>query len=145
MRYWLKFHRDQRRLRHWLADIDQRHDEAVVKLKNASAEQLRDLGWEFHTERCIAQEELSRVMSARIVTEARRLFIPVPEFKTENGAWIESEFPPGRRLLSIQAMSELRSAIRREKKERHEGWLLWLAAITGLVGALTGLAAVIRT
>ena len=42
-------------------------------------------------------------------------------------------------LMSLSAGLD----IRRERKERHEHALMWLAALTGIIGALTGLVAVL--
>jgi len=41
-----------------------------------------------------------------------------------------------------KAIVDIRSLVRRERKERREGMMLWLAALTGIIGALSGLLAV---
>ncbi len=61
----------------------------------------------------------------------------------EGGAW-EKASTTGQYHLKAEALSALRSAIRREQKEKHEIWILWLAALTGLVGAITGFVAVLQ-
>ena len=50
---------------------------------------------------------------------------------------------PGKVYLSREGISEVRAMIRKDTKERHELMLPWLSLLIGLVGALTGLIAVI--
>lgn len=83
------------------------------------------------------------LVSSYLVAVANRLLIPTPKFKTEGGEW-EQALSTGRYHLNISALAELRAAIRKEQKEHHEIWLLWFAALTGLVGALIGLVTVAK-
>ena len=85
-----------------------------------------------------------RLTSNYYVRLAHRMLIPVPEFKTEGGHWMESEEHPGRYHLTPQTLHELRAAIRSEKKARREEWTVWLVLITGILGALSGLVAIIK-
>jgi hypothetical protein len=71
------------------------------------------------------------------------MLIPVPEFKTEGGAWMESQ-ETGLYHLTPHALHELRAAIRAEKKARREEWTIWLALLIGAIGALSGLVAIIK-
>jgi hypothetical protein len=68
--------------------------------------------------------------------------IPYPEFKSKGGAWVQSS-ADGRWHPTIEAMAQLRTAIRQEEKERATYALMWLAACTGLVGTLIGLASLL--
>lgn len=86
----------------------------------------------------IVDAEIHSLLTQRLIQIADRNLIPRPEFKSEGGAWIQSSVT-GRWHLTIEAIAELRSTIRREKKERSENWRMWLAACTGLVGTLIGL------
>jgi hypothetical protein len=83
--------------------------------------------------------EILELLSLRLVQIAQRNLLPYPEFKSEGGAWVKSSVA-GRWHLTIEAITDLRAAIRRERKERSENWRMWLAALTGLVGSLIGLA-----
>jgi hypothetical protein len=84
----------------------------------------------------------------RLLRTARRLRVRIPDKYDDKGeltdywerAW------DGPLYLSESGDAQLRSAIRVERKERHEArahWINWIAAITGLVGAVTGLLAII--
>ena len=142
MRAWLEFHWKRRSLERGVENVSRLHSDALKKLKSPTYEQKHDLHFEFRSEQQLYEDELAVLTSNYLTSVARRMFIPVPEFRTEGGAWEEAS-TTGRFHLNAEALSALRSAIRKEQKEKHELWLLWLAALTGLVGALTGLAAVL--
>jgi hypothetical protein len=94
---------------------------------------------------------ISELNSLWLIEEAKRYDVKVPENKFEDreGDWEKSEdrgdweFSYSKEIwmLNSQARAELRSAIRKEQKERRELWqmkLVWATAITGLIGTLTG-------
>lgn len=83
----------------------------------------------------------------RLLRKASRLRVPIPSRYTskmeESEDWERSW--DGEWYLSKSAELQLRAVIRQEQKERNETrahWIAWIAAITGLVGAVTGLLAV---
>jgi hypothetical protein len=90
----------------------------------------------------VVDAEILHHRTQRLIQMADRYSIPHPEFKSKGGAWIQSSVT-GRWHLTIEAIAELRDAVRREKRERSESWRMWLAAWTGLVGTLIGLAALL--
>ena len=142
MRKWLAFHRRRRELQGDLDRLNAEHSKAIRALKSPTYEEKAELFAEFRSEADFIEDELMLLVSSYWMSVANRLLIPIPEFQEDGGAWEESR-TSGRYYLTKQALSELRTAIRREQKNRQEVWLPWLAALTGLVGALTGLAAVI--
>jgi hypothetical protein len=142
MRVWLEFHRKRLALERSIEKISRLHGEALKKLKFPTYEDKQRLHSQFRSEQQLYEDELVVLTTYYLMSIARRMFIPVPEFKTEGGAWEEAS-TSGRYHLNAEALSALRLAIRKEQKEKHELWLIWLAAITGLVGAITGLAAVL--
>ena len=93
-------------------------------------------------ERDLIDDEIFKLSSRQVTQLAERYLIPIPEFSTDSDEWTESSID-GLYRLSDQAIARLRSDIRRERKERHEHALMWLAALTGIIGALTGLVAVL--
>ena len=68
--------------------------------------------------------------------------LPVPPFSTKSEEWKESSFD-GRYHLSSEGIIELRSALRLVRKERSELARSWLTSLTGLIGVLIGLLAII--
>jgi hypothetical protein len=120
------------------------YKKALDEAKAAQKSQL-ELDRLFFEERMkiqIVDAKIHNLLTQRLIQIADRNLIPRPEFKSEGGAWIQSSVA-GHWHLTIEAIAELRSAIRREKKERSENWRMWLAACTGLVGTLIGLAALL--
>ena len=67
--------------------------------------------------------------------------VPLPESKDKE-LWKDLYYAGGRALTS-KGFWELKKLIRQEKRERREGFVVWLAALTGIIGATTGLAAVL--
>lgn len=139
---WLAFHRKRRSLERSIENITRLHIEALKKLGSPTHEDKERLYFEFRSEQQLYEDELALLISSYLTSVARRMFLPVPEFKENGGEWEEAP-STGRYHLTSAALSTLRSAIRREQKEKHELWLLWLAALTGFVGAITGLVAVL--
>lgn len=78
------------------------------------------------------------LVTRRLLSIAYSLMLPVPQ--GEN--WEKCPIT-GYRILTDEGIHVLRSAIREEKKARREAALSWLAPVTGFIGALTGLAAVV--
>jgi hypothetical protein len=92
-----------------------------------------------------------RVFSDSVLEEAEELNLPRP-YPGEKGKFEEDRPPmvPGD-VLTLEVMAELRSAIRKERRERRETFEWWvkilggvLTLVTGLVGALIGLAAILK-
>jgi hypothetical protein len=94
----------------------------------------------------IIDEETHFLNSQQLVKLAERYFLPVPEFKTEEGDWERTPLMD-RWVLNREALVALRASIRKEQKERRELRqmnLIWITAITGVIGALTGLVAALH-
>jgi hypothetical protein len=85
-------------------------------------------------------DEIERFVSDHLVTQANRLFIPIPE-RTEEAMWRESSYGEGH-LLTSRGISTLRVSIRTEQKARREFVVTVLATLIGIIGAITGLVAV---
>jgi hypothetical protein len=82
-------------------------------------------------------------------SEAHRLVVPMPD-QTDDTVWRRAcpEGKPEFEYLTAKGINDLRAAIRAEKKVRREHLLMWLpmvVALTGLIGAATGLAAILRS
>ena len=86
-------------------------------------------------------DEIETLESRYLIESARQLVLPIPDFDMDSDTWKESKIT--RRVrLSKKAMVDMRSLVRKERKERREGIMLWLAALIGIIGALSGLLAV---
>jgi hypothetical protein len=90
-------------------------------------------------ERIVAEHRIYRLISDYYYELAFQFGVPTPSGKDY---WEESEAFPGTQHLSRAGLFLLRAAIHEEKKRRLEHFSVWVAGVTGLVGALTGLVAV---
>ena len=89
----------------------------------------------------IIDDEIETLECRYVIESARKLVLPLPDFDKNGDTWEESKIT-GRFRLSKKAMVDIRSLVRKERKERREGMMFWLAALTGIIGALSGLLAV---
>jgi len=112
-----------------------------ARKENKAQDELESLVHEEMFEIDMIDDDIESLESRFLIESARKLILPIPEFKTDGDAWVESRIT-GRYRLSKNAMTEVRTVVRKERKERREGMIMWLVALTGLVGALSGLLAV---
>jgi hypothetical protein len=94
-------------------------------------------------------EEEDFYLTNNLLAKARRLRVPIPhrynDDKTESEHWYQGQYI-GKWYLTTIGFSSLRDEIRREEKARHEArahWVVWLSALTGVIGAITGLIALL--
>ena len=120
---------------------------AARKLKDK--EKVESLERDHRFEIDLHDEEEDACLTKTLRVQARRLHVPVPhrynEDKTESEHWYEGHYT-GRWYLTSRGVAALREDIRREVKARHEGrahWVVWLSALTGVIGAVTGLVALL--
>ena len=94
-------------------------------------------------------EDEDAYITRKLLAKARRLRVPIPhhynEDKTESEHWYEGRYT-FRLYLTTKGVAAIREEIRRELKARHEArahWVVWLSALTGVIGAITGLVALL--
>ena len=94
----------------------------------------------------IHEEETDLEVTRYLIRRARRLHVPLPRYKNDDGSESEHWYQGSisyHRMLTTVGVAKLRDEIRREIKARHESkavWIPWLSAITGTIGAAIGLA-----
>lgn len=120
---------------------------AARKLKDK--EKIVSLEGDRRFEIDLHDEEEDAHITKKLLSKARRLRVPAPhrynEDKTESEHWYEGPYTGGW-YLTTSGVSTLRDEIRREAKAKHElraQWTVWLSALTGLIGAITGLVALL--
>jgi len=87
------------------------------------------------------EDEAEEIRSNRLVRRAQRLSLPIPPKHEDSDHWWESQYY-GTWALTTYGTTELRKAIRQEKKERREVWMAWggmLVSILSLVVAIIAL------
>lgn len=92
----------------------------------------------------IAEEELKirELQTARLRYIAKRLMVPIPEFKDEN-LW-KKDRCLNTYILTSRGIYELKKLIRNEKKEKREIVFSWITLLIGLLGAQIGLISMLK-
>jgi hypothetical protein len=124
--------------------------ERVKALPDGSVE--TDLSETYDNERAellVIDDEIRVEMTEYWVGLADRLGVPMPRYAEER-AWEQSE-RSGQSVLSVRALNDLRSAVRKEQSDRWQFWelrirliSLLLTGLTGVIGTLIGLVAIWR-
>ena len=108
-----------------------------------SPEEIEQLAYGEDRELEEVDEELSALITDHLISQARRLLLPVPE-RSDQDSWQECAVYVSRHVLTDRGIANLRTAIRTECKARIELAVIVTAVVTGLIGATTGLVAVLR-
>lgn len=120
----------------------------IKDLANAKDESEREeINEQAYLELTSIQDERVRAVSVELLTKAKGLRLSVPTFDEKAGDW-ERSLATGRWYLSPIGVAKVRSSIRDEEKwrmEKRKAWIAWVAALTGLIGATTGLIAVFKS
>lgn len=144
MQGWLRYRWEYYRLKRSYRRTEKWFEAAIRKAnkENKKREERRDLEQESYHELGIIDDEIKMLVSRRLISVANRYFLPTPDFLGDH--WEECDFG---RYLTNEAMKELRAEIRKERAEKRQDWqgaLFWISGLTGIIGAITGLVAVLK-
>jgi hypothetical protein len=112
---------------------------------NADDERIEQLNYLEHDEIGIIDEQIYQFYFERITAQSERSFISIPDLQESREDW-ETARLTGRWRLRRRALQDLMAAIRNAKKDQQEARqakLIWVTALTGMFGALTGLISVL--
>jgi len=113
------------------------------KAKKAGDDDLiQRIHGEASTDDSLFNDEIETLITDRLLDQANWLFIRIPD-RTDMTLWHKSDFG-GQILLTRKGVSTLRAAIRTEQKERREFFVIVLTSSIGIIGAITGLVAVLH-
>jgi len=84
--------------------------------------------------------EIECITTSYYTKMARMKFVETPP-REDKKAWVESSFDPNKKILSNASISELRSKIIKHRKELIDQLISIITVLTGLTGALIGIAA----
>ncbi len=135
-------------------DFDKRRTEIdkkfrpILEAKDTNRQEKRQIAEQMDYELREIDYEESRYIDSKLFMTAMDLDVDIPS-KNQTDLWDDSTLPP---VLSVRGRFTLRKAIDDEKVRRRDVAAWWwktviipgLAAATGLVGALTGLFAVLH-
>jgi len=117
-------------------DIRKAHEEGK------SGDAIRTIEHGLRFEDNMVDEEIALLVTGRLIKKATRRSIPTPPLDTD-GMWEQCSVMSRSYVLTDQGITQLRSSLRKEQKERVELFMMVLAVLTGFIGAVTGLVAVI--
>ena len=129
------------------AEVHRRFDPILQSGDNTRQEKI-DIQNQMHEELRRISEDEDRATDSRLFSKARRLDIDLPPF-SESVLWQATGKAP---ILSPKGRLTIRKAIDEERTRRRDVAAWWwktiiipaLAAATGLIGALTGLFAILH-
>jgi hypothetical protein len=113
----------------------------VAHRKGLSGAELEQLNAEEGSEILPVLDEIDALTTRRFRQIANRLMVPLPDYEDKQ-LWQDRYYRRGKNLTS-KGIWELKKLIRQEKRERREGFVVLLATLTGIIGAITGLLAVL--
>ena len=136
------------RLRRFLLDRElEKARRRAVKGGGSASDVWEDGSLQFEYQ--MLEEDETSFHSRELLRHARRLRIPTPPLM--DGETISSDYQPSgldghRYFLSLAGEQKVRLAIREEERYRSERWarrIPYLTALSGLIGTITGLIALL--
>jgi hypothetical protein len=131
----MQLQRKRRRLR------DSYEADLQVARARRDWDELNSIGSELSFETGLIEDDIAVLESRYLLAEAERLLVPRPKF-IDGETYVRSEHTE-KYHLTPETMVKLRRVVREERSARSHLALTWVAALTGVVGALTGLAAIL--
>ncbi len=119
------------------------YDNIIKKAKKAKKpeDQVESLISEMFMETGMIEEEVKSLISRKWIQKAEKLFLPMPSY-AENDCWETGNYTE-RRFLTPIGINKIRSLVRDEISAQRKAILEWVIPVIGLIGAVTGLVAVI--
>ena len=132
--------------RRQLRELNRKYDElsrfyADEEAKAKGSRQKEEVRAEAGSEIVPILEKIDHLQTRRFCRIANRLLVPIPD-RSDKEMWSEKHYDYGH-VLTGKGIWEIKKLIRQEKRERREGFAFWLTASVGIIGAFTGLAAVL--
>jgi hypothetical protein len=125
-----------------LAALQEERREVLAKAPQPIAGQEYEPDFSSEMEREFVEHKIYRLVSDYYYEKAFQYGVPSPSGEEY---WEDSEAYKGTSHLNRKGLVVLRAAIHEEKKRRLEHFSVWVAGLTGLVGAITGLVAVLSS
>jgi len=88
-------------------------------------------------------ERTSALVTRYLMDKANKRFLPCPLFYEESELWERGQIT-GKYYLTAKGITEIRKTIREDLMERLEIFSPYVSILFGLIGAITGLIAVIK-
>ena len=110
--------------------------------KQGKSDEIEELRSNSSVDFFLNKEEIQKLITTRLNGIANKLVLELPDYEDKQ-MWRESIYTMDQSVLTEKGIEALRSKIRAEKRERIDIFIRWATVLTGTIGALTGLLAVI--
>jgi hypothetical protein len=139
----LQFHFNRLKLQRAKDKINRAYEKEIFEAErlNKSQKEIEEIYQNEHTDLEEINDDIADLLARYYCRQATKNYLPIPS-PDEEGNWAESRFT-GRRHLTPTAIRSLRATLRQERKDDSELARMWLAGLTGLIGVLVGLAALL--
>jgi len=126
--------------------------EKAVKAISESVQEAKKTGGEVKADEVyrdeyvkleLIDEKISELVTRYLINKATLRFLPTPPVSEKEGFW-ERGWNTGAYYLTDKGIAEVRGIIRKDMKEKMEIFSYWGGLLIGLIGAITGLMAVIK-
>ncbi len=111
--------------------------------KKESSEEINRIQYGEFFEVTMAEEEISTLITNYLRKKAYKLFVPLPEFENEQ-MWTQCNKISDQKVLTYLGINTVTKAIREERKGKVELFLMIITSLTGIIGAIIGLIAIIK-
>jgi hypothetical protein len=112
-----------------------------AKKEKKTQDEIDSLIGEMFAETGIIEEEIKSILSRKWIQKAEKLMLPIPDYDDdecwEKGVYTQSRF------LKAKGITKIRNLVREENSAQRKGILDWVIPIIGIIGAVTGLLAVV--
>ena len=131
------------RLYRRLMKAEKAFDEALsdARRRGIKGVQLESIHIDASNDLASAWDDIGVWESRNLIHLASRLHVPIPP-RSQEQMW-EQSHEDGRWYLSDKGIFQVRTLVRQEEKALREAYLAWVLPLTGLIGAITGLGAII--
>lgn len=132
----------------WQEILLDRHYSRDIRIakKKGDRNEVASLESAHHYESELNDQEAALIHTRQLVNQARRLRVPIPPHGEKDGFWEEAS-QLGSWHLTEAGNVAIREAIRKElvwRREQRAHWITVFSTSIGIIGALTGLVAVLR-
>jgi hypothetical protein len=107
-----------------------------------SQDEVESLVSEMFNETGIIGEKISLLLSRNWVQKAEKLMLPYPDYG-DTEYWVKTVYSQHGYFLNAKGVTKIRNLIREEKTAQRKGILDYAVLLIGLIGAITGLIAVL--
>ena len=136
----------RRRLRKLRKENELSESNLFKKVKEAEKNNMElyyELLSDLSSEREVNDDKIKTIIHQYIYEQAEKYLIPIPEYNEKSPDWEKSKIFSSKVRLTEAALARINAEIKKSKKDIYNNILLFVTAMTGLIGALTGLFAML--